>query len=270
VSEGVAEVNGARLWFEEAGSGPALVLLHGHLIDAGQWDSQFPVFAREFRTVRYDARGFGRSDLPGGPFSFSEDLHALMTCLGIERASLVGNSGGGATAIDFALAHPEMAEALVLVGSAVNGFPFTGQVPAAMLERRAALEAGDLDRAVELGLQIWNDGPRRPDEVDAAARERTREMMARQDVRPNPHVEARWVEPPAVSRLAEIAAPTLVIVAEHDLPRLHDIADLVVREAPHARKEVIADAGHHPNMEHPAQFNDLVLSFLRQAAAAER
>jgi 3-oxoadipate enol-lactonase len=266
VTEGVAEVNGARLWYEEAGSGPAVVLLHGHLIDSGQWDDQFPTFAREFRTVRYDARGFGYSDLPEGPFSFSDDLCGLLDRLGIEQASLIGNSGGGATAIDFALAHPGRLDALVPVGSALNGYSFGGELPPALADYRSALEHGDHEGAVELGLRIWADGPRRPDQVGAAARERTREMMARQVLRPDPHAQARWVEPPAVSRLSEIAAPTLVIVAEHDLPRLHAIADLIALEVPSARKEVLPDAGHHPNMEHPGTFNELVLSFLRRVA----
>ena len=263
MTSGFAGVNGARLWYEEAGSGPAVVLLHGHLIDSGQWDAQFPVFARELRTVRYDARGFGRSDLPAGPFAFAEDLVALLDHLGIERASLIGCSGGGATIVECALTHPERVDALVLVGSALSGYPF-GKAPEVFAERRQALEAGDLERALEIGLRIWTDGPRRPDQVDAGVRERTREMMARQEARPDPHLVARWVEPPAVSRLAEIFAPTLAIVAEHDLPRLHDIADLVAREVPNARKEVIADAGHHPNMEHPAEFDELVLAFLRE------
>jgi 3-oxoadipate enol-lactonase len=263
VASGYAEVNGARLWYEEAGAGPALVLLHSHLIDSGQWDAQFPVFAREFRTVRYDARGFGRSDLPAGPFSFAEDLHGLMACLRIERASLVGCSGGGATIIDLALAHPELVDALVPVGTAMSGVHFSGPLPPAMVERQEALKRGDIDRAVELGLRISTDGPRRPDQVDAGVRERTREMMARQDARPNPHAQARWIDPPAASRLGEIGAPTLAILGEHDLPRLHEIADLMVREVPGARQEVVADAGHHPNMEHPAKFNALVLAFLR-------
>ena len=264
------EVNGARLWYEEAGSGPALVLLHGHLIDSGQWDGQFAAFTRVFRTVRYDARGFGRSDLPAGPFSFSDDLRGLLDRLGIDRASLVGCSGGGATIIDFALADPGMVDALVLVGSSLSGFPFSGELPQALVERRGALERGDVDRAVELGLRVWTDGPRRPEQVDAGVRERTREMMARQDLRPDPHADAHWVEPPAASRLAEIGAPTLAVVAEHDLPGLHAIAALVAREVPGARREVIADAGHHPNMEHPAAFNELVLSFLREAAGGRR
>lgn len=262
----MAEVNGARLWYEEAGGGPALVLLHGHLLDSGQWDDQLPAYAREHRAVRYDARGFGRSDPAAGPFSFSEDLGALLDFLGIQRASLMGCSGGGTTIVDFALTHPERVDALVLVGGALSGYRFSGKRPAAMVERAEALERGDLERAVELGLRLSTDGPRRPEEVDARARERTREMLARRDARPDPAVHARWAEPPAVSRLAEIRAPTLVVVGEHDLPALHAVAGLVVREVRGARKEVIADAGHHPNMEHPAGFNELVLAFLREAA----
>src|SRR6266540_3928518 len=109
------DVDGAQLWYEVAGEGPWLVMLHGHLIDSGQWDDQFASFADGYRVVRYDARGFGRSSQPTGPFSFSEDLHALMVALGMDRAFLMGCSGGGPTIIDFALSHPEMARALVLV-----------------------------------------------------------------------------------------------------------------------------------------------------------
>ena len=260
---GIAEVNGARLWYEVAGSGRAVVLLHGHLIDSGQWDDQFPLYAREFRVARYDARGFGRSDQPEGPFSFSEDLHGLMGALGIERAALVGCSGGGATVVDLALAHPEMVEALVLVGSGLAGFRFTGEVPADMVAHRRAMEAGDVGRAVEASLRFSTDGGRRPDQVDPAARERTRAMMVRQLSRPRVTAEARWVDPPAASRLAEIRAPVMVLVGDHDNVVVRDIADLVTREVPGARREVIPDAGHHPNMEHPALFDELVLGFLR-------
>ena len=108
MTAGFLDVNGARLRYEEAGSGPALVMLHGHLIDSGQWDSQVAAFAPEFRVVRYDARGFGRSDKPAESFAFFEDLRVLLRLLEIERGCLVGCSGGGATIIDLALAHPEM------------------------------------------------------------------------------------------------------------------------------------------------------------------
>ncbi|HXM55057.1 MAG TPA: alpha/beta hydrolase [Candidatus Dormibacteraeota bacterium] len=162
MAEGFVDVNGARLWYESAGAagtGPAaVVLLHGHLIDSGQWDGQFAEFARSFAVVRYDARGFGRSDLPAGPFAYHEDLLGLLDALGIERAALVGCSGGGMTAIDLALEHPERVTALVLVGSGLSGYRFPSEMPAKVAEARAARAAGEIERAVELGLQVWTDG----------------------------------------------------------------------------------------------------------------
>src|SRR6185295_11046651 len=76
--QGFAEVNGARLYYEAAGEGHPLVMLHGHLLDSGQWDEQFALFARRYRVVRYDARGFGQSSKPPDPFAHHEDLRAIM------------------------------------------------------------------------------------------------------------------------------------------------------------------------------------------------
>jgi len=267
-SQGFADVNGARLWYETAGSGPALVMLHGHLLDSGQWDGQLAELAGERRVVRYDTRGFGRSDMPAAPFSYADDLRALLGVLGIERAALMGCSGGGATVIDFALAHPEMASALVLVGSAMSGFQHTGEVPPKLAAVRQAQARGDVDGAVELGLEIWTDGERRrPDQVNAVARERTREMMRGLFSRPDVEAEARWLDPPAAGRLGEIGVPVLAIVGGDDLAAIHDIARTIEADVPNARRVVIPDAAHHPNMEHPAEFNELVRSFLREVAA---
>jgi pimeloyl-ACP methyl ester carboxylesterase len=132
-----------------------------------------------------------------------------------------------------------------------------------------AIERGEVDRAVELGLRLFTDGEvRRPDQVDPGAREQTRAMMARQFRRPDRRVVARGLDPPAVSRLAEIAVPTLVMVGEHDPAPIQGIADIVMGQVPDARKVVIADAGHHPNLEHPAEFNRAVDSFLSSLSAS--
>lgn len=268
MTAGFLNVNGARLWYEEAGSGPPLVMLHGHLLDSGQWDGQLAAFAPEFRVVRYDARGFGRSDKPAESFAFFEDLRALLRLLEIDRACLMGCSGGGATIIDLALAHPEMVGALVLVDSSLFGYQFAGEPPPKLVELRAARERGDLDRAVELGLQIWTDGERRrPEQVDAPARERTGEMMARQFARPPVTAEEHSLDPPAISRLEEIRAPALVILGGEDIAPIRDIAEALATRIPGARKVIIPDAGHHPNMEHPELFNETVLEFLRAVEA---
>src|SRR2546427_704976 len=258
--EGFAEVNGARLWYEMAGSGPAVVMLHGHLIDSGQWDDQFTVFAREFQVVRYDARGFGRSDHPAEPFAFHEDLRALLAFLGIDRPVLVGCSGGGSTIINLALTHPDVPRGLVLVGTGLPGYQaLEAESPEVVALGQAceeAYERGDVETAVELGLQLWTDGERRrPEQVDPAARARTGEMMRRLFSRPRVDAEARTLEPPASSRLRELQVPTLVIVGADDMRRIREIADRIEADVAGARKVVIPDAGHHPKMEHPAQFN---------------
>lgn len=272
VTSGFAEVDGGRVWYEDAGTGPALLMLHGHFLDSGQWDDQLPVFAGAgFRAVRYDARGFGRSDTPPAdtPFSFSDDLRALLDVLGIDRAVLMGCSGGGMTAIDLALEHPSRVSTLVLVGSGLPGHPFPAEMPPKVRAMREARTRGDLAASVELVLQVWTDGERRrPDQVDASARERMREMTTRLWSRESVTApDVRWADPPAATRLGEIRAPTLVVVGSEDIFWVREIADRLAAEVPGARRLDIPDAGHHSNMEHPALFNEAVLAFLREVVS---
>ena len=97
-----------RLYYEVAGSGHPLVLIHGFTLDTRMWDDQFETFAREYQVVRYDRRGFGKSSLPvDEDYAHADDLAALLEHLGIDRAYVLGLSGGGASAIDFALTYPE-------------------------------------------------------------------------------------------------------------------------------------------------------------------
>lgn len=262
-----AEVNGARLAYDEIGAGQPLVLLHGHLLNRHQWDDQIAPFAEHYRVIRYDARGFGQSTTPTEGFAHYEDLRGLLTFLGIKHAALIGCSGGGAASIDFALTYPHMTDALILVGSALSGFPFPNDPPPLLLHIQEAMARNDLDAAVEYGLQLWTDGPRRPDAVNQDARERTRAMMKELWGREQIHVESRSAEPPAAGRLAELHTPTLAIVGAADNDFIQQIADLIAARAPRARKVVIDDAGHHPNMEHPQEFNELVLEFLSGVAS---
>src|ERR1044072_1175155 len=118
---GVAEVNGTKLYYEMAGRGRAVVLVHGGLVDSRQWDDQMKEFAKHHRVVRYDLRGFGRSGAAPEPFSHIEDLRALMDFLKIERATVVVLSLGGIIAADFALDPPERVDRLVLVGPGLRG-----------------------------------------------------------------------------------------------------------------------------------------------------
>ncbi len=168
---------------------------------------------------------------------------------------------GGGIAIDFTLAYPMMVDALIPVASAVGGYVGSDTTGQQWAEIGAALAKGDLPGAVELTLRMWVDGPKRsPNQVDPTVRERVREMIAHYFTRPQ--VDSQPLEPPAISRLAEIRVPTFTIVGDGDLPDVLAQADLLHRGIAGARKVVMPGLAHVLNMERPAEFNQHVLEFL--------
>lgn len=261
---GFAEVNGVKLYYEVAGAGTPLVLLHAGIADSRMWDDQWEEFARSHRVIRYDMRGFGRTAMVDRPFAHRHDLYALLQALGVGRVALLGCSMGGATAIDFALEHPDLVATLIPVACLPGGYQRRGTPPPQWDELSAAEERGDLARVAELEVQIWVDGPYRgPGEVAPAIRDRVRAMnlvaLASDEARGE---QEQRLAPPAVDRLHELRAPTLVIVGDQDNPDVAASSDLLAARIPGARKAVIGGAAHLPNMERPAEFNRLVMEFL--------
>jgi 3-oxoadipate enol-lactonase len=270
---GFAEVNGTTLYYEVAGTGHPLTLIHGGLVDRRLWDDQFDVFAQRYQVIRYDIRGFGDSGLikaEAGPYSFEKDLHDLLQFLGVEKTYVLGLSMGGAIAIDFTLMYPDMVDALVPVAMGLSGFrpaeeEFTEEEKASWAGVDEALKKGDVQRAVELTLRTWTDGPvRKPDQVDSTVREKVRAMTTRNYERPDDQeaVEPQALEPPAISRLAEIHVPTLIVVGDQDVRTILTIADILEKGIAGARKVIIPGTAHHLNMEKPREFNQAVLDFL--------
>ena len=261
---GYADLNGARFYYEVAGEGEPLVLVHAGIADRRMWDEQFEVFAQDYMVVRYDRRGFGRTAMAAGPFSHHLDLYELLRFLGVKRSILLGCSQGGKTVLDLALAHSEMADALVLVASALGGFAFPFEPPSQYAELEIAEEQGDIARVNELELQIWVDGQHRtPQQVDREMRELVREMNLIALLAPSDPGSEQSLDPPAVNRLDEIRVPTLVIVGDLDTPKTLAAADLLAQQITGARKVVINGTAHLPNMEQPEEFNRRVLSFLK-------
>lgn len=263
---GSAELNGTRIYYEIVGDGQPLVLLHADLTTSQMWDAQWETFAHAYRTIRYDLRGCGWSRRPPGLFSPREDLSQLLRFLGTERAVLIGASTGGQLAIDFTLERPEQVAALILIGAGVSGAQPSAFVQARCKEIEAAVARSDNTQAVELALRLWVDGPQRSDErVNTTMREQVRQMMTRHFARAAEYGQSQPLplEPPALSRLGEIRAPTLVAVGELDVPDALASADLLAQKIRGAQKVVMPGAAHLPSMEQPEQFNHLVLEFLR-------
>ncbi len=144
------------LSYERAGRGTtSLVLVHGGLIDSRVWDSQFRWFAERADVIRFDLPGDGRSESPGGSFSGIECLYWVMTQLEIERAALVGLSGGARIAIDFAISHPARTEKVVAVAPGLSGYDSWKLPEDLVAAARAAIRSGDRNRAVQAWLDLW-------------------------------------------------------------------------------------------------------------------
>jgi 3-oxoadipate enol-lactonase len=259
------------LYYEVAGEGEALVLLHAGVGDSRMWDGQWDHFVARYRTVRCDLRGWGRSPIEPGRFSNAQDVIQLCEELGIDRAGFVGISLGGSTALEVAVARPGLVSALVLVGPGLPGHEWSEPVRAFQDAEDAALERGDIEVAIDANLCMWLAGPhRRAEDVDPAVRSLVAEMLRQATANWLPmqeNVEDYPIVPDLPARVSEIACPTLVIVGAEDVDDMHEIARRLLGEIRGAQHATVANAAHLPQLEQPEEFNQLVLGFLAETLA---
>lgn len=267
LTSGYAPSGTAKIYFETAGAGPDLVFVHAGVTDSRMWEPQFEAFPGRFRVARYDHRGFGKSKMPDEPYTLRDDLLSVVRHLGIAKATFVGCSMGGATVVDFALEHREMVTALVLVGSGVSGLNDPKELSADTLkhftEFFTLIRDKDVEGAREMDAKYWIDGPSRdPSQIDLAYRTRARQLHRENFSIDRFAHQEQPLNPPAIGRLREITAPTLVVIGDNDSPDLVKLADRLAGEIPNASLVTIKNAAHLPSQEHPTQFNGLLDNFL--------
>ena len=256
----------AQLYYETAGQGVPLVMIHAGVADSRQWNNEFAAFSQNYQVVRYDMRGYGKSEPVDGEFSHMDDLVAVLNALGIlEPVMLMGCSMGGGLAMDFALTHPTRARALIMVGSGPSGLQLDVPTSAKFAEVEKAFEAGDLDLVSELETQIWFDGTgRTPEQVDQTMRkllyDMNRQALAHEVKQLGKRLPNAQV--PAFDRLNDLKIPVLVIIGAHDTPYILAAADYMVERIPSSQKVIVNDAAHLPNMDHPEEFQTHITRFL--------
>ena len=263
MKSGFAEVNGTKLYYELMGDGHTVVLIHAGKLDRRMWDDQFEEFAKHYKVIRYDVRGYGKSEIPQKPYSDVEDLKGLLRFLTVDKACLIGLSMGGKIAIDFALQYPEMTSTLIPVAADLGGFVWSSEE--IMQGYQKIVETArdeDESKAVEMWLKFPLFAPAME---NPAIRDKVREI-----VEENSHVFLlnplirRQIKPPAVERLSEIRVPALIILGDRDVSDITAIADILEKNIAGSKKIVISGAGHLVNMEKPEEFNRIVLDFLSE------
>ena len=264
VDTGRVAVDGGSLYYEAAGSGTPVILLHGGNLDRRMWDAQFALLRQRYRVIRYDARGFGRSSAADRPFAAHHDLAALFRALNLSRAALVGLSMEGRIAIDFSLAHPEMVDRLVLAAPGISGGKWAEDGDTLWLvQARAAAARGD-----SIGVSLaWLGSAY----IRTALHPPERAALIRQMVVDN---SAYWMgivrhqdlereaSPPAADHLHDLRVPVLLLVGESDTRFIHDVADAIATRAPRVRRVDLPRVGHMLNLEATEQFNGELLTFL--------
>jgi pimeloyl-ACP methyl ester carboxylesterase len=266
VKTGMAEVAAPVLYYEECGEGEPVVLIHGGQLDCRMWDDQFQKFAQHYRVIRYDVRGYGKSDLPTKPYSDEKDLLGLFQSLHIDKAHLVGLSLGGRIAINFTLQYPERVRSLVAVGPGLSGFEWSRDDEARMFEIMKAAR----DQGAEKAAELWLKDPYMAPAMEQPALAKQLRQLTQENARcwlANPLL-GRELTPPAAKRLGEVRVPTLVIIGERDVPDIQAIGKLLEKGIPHARKIVVPGAGHMVNMERPEELDRAVLAFLAEIKPA--
>jgi 3-oxoadipate enol-lactonase len=264
VQTGVAEINGAKIYYEVSGEGQPLVMVHAGIANKAMWDDQFDFFAQKYKVVRYDMRGFGQSPPVAGDYQRHEDIRALLDFLKIDHAYLMGCSMGGGACMNFVLDYPDRADALIMVGSAPSGFSYDEWSPSPLDEEmEAAYQKGDMERVNELGMQVFVDGKgRTPDQVNPALRKKIYDMnmiALRNEKLMGTDVP---LPTPAAKRIGELKLPVLIVIGDLDEEYIAKAADFMAANIPGARKIVMHGTAHLPNMEFPKEFNAHTQEFL--------
>lgn len=256
----------SKLYVEESGQGPALLLLHGGLVDHRMWEKQVSELTKFFRVLNCDMRKHGLTQDGDSTFLNSTAIALILDSLGVDRAHVMGLSLGAVAATDFVLAYPERVNKLILAAPGLIGYELGHDSVLVVNNKQvdAARQRHDTLTYTEYFLRSWTDGPKRkPTSVDPKLRAFVMHMVIDNLTYHQWATHLQFTEEPlAIHRLKSIKSPTLVLVGDLDMSDILAISDELTRKIPTVKKIVIAKAAHMLNLEQPTAFNRHVREFL--------
>lgn len=262
--------DGTRLYFEECGDGVPIIFVHEFAGDMWSYEPQLRAFARGFRCIAFNARGYPPSDVPTDQAAYTQqrvcdDIQAVMDHLGLQKAHLLGTSMGGFSCLFFAMAHPDRVISLTVVGCGFGADPKSR--PSLQRDLDEAAERVERDGMSKLAedyasgparIQFKVKDPRGWEEFRArlAAHSSTGSAMTLRGVqRERPSFYELTKE------LGELDTPVMIIVGDEDEPCL-DASLFLKRRLRNAGLSIFPFTGHAVNLEEPDLFNTVFRNFL--------
>lgn len=262
-------INGINIFYEEAGEGTPLVFVHEFAGDSQSWHLQVRHFARRYRTIAFNARGYPPSDVPEDPAAYSQeqavkDIKGLLDNLGISKAHICGLSMGGYATLHFGLTCPERALSLAIAGCGYGSGSHKEDFRKMMKEVVEVLAQEGIEKFAELysrnpgRIQFMQKDPKGWREFfnqlcAQSAKGHALTMLGVQMTRPSVY--------DLEDRLVKLEVPTLILTGDEDEPCLEP-AVFMKRKIPCAGLVVIPNSGHAINLEEPHIFNQALLDFL--------
>jgi len=258
------------LYYEDEGSGHPVLLIHGHTMDRRVWDPVMPgLFGADLRVLRPDLRGHGRSARPDFGYHVSHhaaDMAAVLDDAGIDSATVVGYSIGGAVALEMALTMPDIFCGLVLMSPVMPDRPFE---PAFMDNLREVARVARSE-GIEAAMHgPWASNPlfaysfSKPGVREAAAAINRDFPGAEYLATERDRVERSWTVP---ERLSEIGIPTAVIAGDHETPGFREYAEEAASGIPGAKIEIFENCGHLLPLEEPERVTQTIIGIAREGA----
>jgi 3-oxoadipate enol-lactonase len=260
------EVRGARLRVRTAGTGPAVLLVHGWAIDLDMWTPQFAALAGRYRLIAFDRRGFGYSSGTAGIDHDLADIEQLLARLDIDSIAIVGMSQGARVALRWALLSPRTTTCLVLDGPPRDilavGRP-EGEITLAAYRELVRDQGIAAFRSLWLGhplMRLYTNEPR--------THALLREMVSRYPGHDLLGEDAAQL--PGSGSVQRLDLPILIVNGEHDTTTRIGAGAELARALPHAQLAIIPGAGHLPNLDNPGAYNQVLDQFLTAAHRPHR
>ena len=267
-----------RLYVESAGEGDTLILLHGYGTDLRIWDDAFRLFARRFHVIRYDMRGYGRSDMPEVGFGYllADDLRALMDALHVKKAHLVGVSLGGKVVTEFIALYPERVLSACIASGALTHIPDRSSVSAAIIKAYNdtvfAYNTRKVHKNDSIGIaSLKEDWKKAMKQISGKHYSRIKKDL-------NTMIDDwsawQWTHPEVDALMGDQAdsllsgqrshPPILLMISQFDFPENKKAMIRMGAVCPTARIQTFPNVGHFSPMEDPSGFYRRVIAFIER------